>query len=101
MCLCGDYMCPSCGPAQGYDPAFEKFFENTFLVSPEAEEICARFDDPDGEECSEALREAAQGAYSAPEYSDSMEDGDYYDNLYNELESAKHYAELEKAGNIR
>lgn len=22
-CLCGDTNCPSCGPAQGYDPAFE------------------------------------------------------------------------------
>ena len=22
-CMCGDSMCPSCGPAQGYDPEFE------------------------------------------------------------------------------
>ena len=21
-CMCGDTMCPSCGPAQGHDPAF-------------------------------------------------------------------------------
>jgi len=26
-CLCGDYMCPSCGPAQGYDPKFEALCE--------------------------------------------------------------------------
>lgn len=26
-CLCGDTMCPSCGPAQGYDPHFEQFYE--------------------------------------------------------------------------
>ena len=26
-CMCGDIMCPSCGPAQGYDPAFEAVVE--------------------------------------------------------------------------
>ena len=26
-CMCGDYMCPSCGPAQGYDPQFELIVE--------------------------------------------------------------------------
>jgi hypothetical protein len=24
-CMCGDTQCPSCGPAQGYDPQFERF----------------------------------------------------------------------------
>ena len=26
-CMCGDTMCPSCGPAQGYDPKFDRFCE--------------------------------------------------------------------------
>lgn len=26
-CMCGDVMCPSCGPAQGFDPAFETVVE--------------------------------------------------------------------------
>lgn len=26
-CMCGDYMCPSCGPAQGYDPQHEALRE--------------------------------------------------------------------------
>lgn len=26
-CMCGDTMCPSCGPAQGYDPKFEVLCE--------------------------------------------------------------------------
>ena len=26
-CMCGDTACPSCGPAQGYDPEFEKVCE--------------------------------------------------------------------------
>ncbi len=26
-CLCGDTACGSCGPAQGYDPHFEKNIE--------------------------------------------------------------------------
>lgn len=26
-CMCGDYLCPSCGPAQGYDPKFEALCE--------------------------------------------------------------------------
>jgi hypothetical protein len=26
-CLCGDYMCPSCGPEQVYDPKFEALCE--------------------------------------------------------------------------
>jgi hypothetical protein len=25
--MCGDYMCPSCGPAQGYNPTYELIFE--------------------------------------------------------------------------
>jgi hypothetical protein len=27
MCLCGDTACDSCGPAQGFDPAFERAVE--------------------------------------------------------------------------
>ena len=26
-CMCGDVMCSSCGPAQGYNPAFEAVAE--------------------------------------------------------------------------
>lgn len=26
-CMCGDTMCPSCGPAQGYDPIFQRITE--------------------------------------------------------------------------
>lgn len=26
-CMCGDTNCPSCGPAQGYNPAFEAVCE--------------------------------------------------------------------------
>lgn len=26
-CMCGDTMCPSCGPAQGYNPQFERVCE--------------------------------------------------------------------------
>lgn len=26
-CMCGDYLCPSCGPAMGYDPTFELICE--------------------------------------------------------------------------
>jgi hypothetical protein len=26
-CYCGDTSCPSCGPAQGFDPAFERVCE--------------------------------------------------------------------------
>ena len=26
-CMCGDAMCASCGPAQGYNPEFEAFCE--------------------------------------------------------------------------
>lgn len=26
-CMCGDVMCPSCGPAQGYNPEFEALCE--------------------------------------------------------------------------
>ena len=26
-CMCGDSACPSCGPAQGYDPAYELVVE--------------------------------------------------------------------------
>jgi len=26
-CMCGDTMCPSCGPAQGYDPRAELISE--------------------------------------------------------------------------
>ncbi len=29
-CMCGDTACPSCGPAQGYDPKYEAAFEATF-----------------------------------------------------------------------
>ena len=32
-CLCGDTACPSCGPAQGYDPAWERL----------EEEMCEKF----------------------------------------------------------
>ena len=26
-CICGDTACPSCGPAQGYDPILEKLYD--------------------------------------------------------------------------
>lgn len=26
-CMCGDTMCPSCGPAQGHDPTHERLVE--------------------------------------------------------------------------
>jgi len=34
-CMCGDTMCPSCGPAQGYNPDFEivcEWLEHCVLV---------------------------------------------------------------------
>lgn len=27
-CLCGDIACPSCGPAQGFDPDYQAFTES-------------------------------------------------------------------------
>ncbi len=39
-CMCGDTMCPSCGPAQGYDARAEAIEEAIYLlcetVCPEA-----------------------------------------------------------------
>ena len=33
-CMCGDIMCPSCGPSQGYDPgeiAFKEWLQYTLF----------------------------------------------------------------------
>lgn len=55
-CMCGDMMCPSCGPAQGYDPDFETACEwlqycllkdlPTFFMS----DVSTLMDDPDDPE---------------------------------------------------
>jgi hypothetical protein len=38
--MCGDTMCPSCGPAQGYDPVYEKMYET---LSDRIEALCEGF----------------------------------------------------------
>lgn len=30
MCLCGDTSCPSCGPAQGFNPSQEAFYDRMY-----------------------------------------------------------------------
>lgn len=39
-CMCGDTMCPSCGPAQGYDPVYEKMYET---LSGRIDALCDGF----------------------------------------------------------
>lgn len=34
-CLCGDIACPSCGPAQGFDPGHEAMCESIASALPE------------------------------------------------------------------
>ena len=34
-CMCGDIMCPSCGPAQGYDPKYEALYDKVFDRLPD------------------------------------------------------------------
>ncbi len=37
-CLCGDTACPSCGPAQGFDPRLEAFWDKAFEKWPELQD---------------------------------------------------------------
>lgn len=83
MCMCGDYMCGSCGPAQGFDPRFEKFFEEFCETSEKAKEIYAGAQDPDSDETLDLVREAAQEAYEA-KY--GVEDDTMYNDLAADLE---------------
>lgn len=32
MCICGDPMCGSCGPAQGFNPAQERFYDHLYAT---------------------------------------------------------------------
>ena len=38
-CMCGDPYCPSCGPAQGFDPSYEKFLDEVFEKFPWAVDV--------------------------------------------------------------
>ena len=38
-CMCGDTMCPSCGPAQGYDPGLEAVCDRIIEAIPEIEDL--------------------------------------------------------------
>lgn len=87
MCLCGDTMCWSCGPAQGFDPAFEKHFEK-FCASEKAKEIEATFSDPDSEECADALRKAAQECF--------VQEPDPWDGYPEETDYKAEYEEWRK-----
>lgn len=42
-CLCGDYMCPSCGPAQGYDPRYEALYDKVSEELPKFLETIASY----------------------------------------------------------
>jgi len=73
-CMCGDTGCPSCGPAQGYDPVHEQvceWIQETLLAGfPEvinvdwlAGELANRFIAVGGQEFIDAVeREARQSA---------------------------------------
>ena len=71
-CLCGDTACPSCGPAQGHDPAFEAvcewIYDDGLADFPPiidrwalAEELANRLNDADPNMAS-ALESAARAA---------------------------------------
>lgn len=38
-CMCGDPYCGSCGPAQGYNPELEAFYETLFAKFPWVEDL--------------------------------------------------------------
>ena len=44
-CLCGDTACPSCGPAQGFDPSFDDFVDEVFRKYPFLSEVEEQFDE--------------------------------------------------------
>lgn len=52
-CLCGDTACPSCGPAQGYDPKYEAALEA--IISAMTAEVFAAPGNPSGVGCAERL----------------------------------------------
>jgi hypothetical protein len=112
-CLCGDTMCPSCGPAQGYDPHFEQFCE-TYCETVDAFCIALAEKIPgvNSDELSENILTRAYSMYCAKMEDDirreeialaeqMMEDErraqEYYEMEQRELDSYQSPEELQQA----